>query len=532
LTFRDLGVSAWRGRNAAVGNFRTFLDAVKTGRVAPGSALIVESIDRISRQGIDEGYDLIKSILKADVKIVTLVPEREFDRDATRSLTKGALEIQLILERAAEESGAKSKRCADAWANKRAGAAGRVVTRKRPGWVRAVGGEGKRMKETAPGEVRFELIQQRAVVVRQVFQMAIDGMGVSLIAKRLNDEKVPVIGRKVFKGRPVIWTQANVYHLLTSRSAFGEFQPRKGRGSKNDRALVSEPIADYFPAAIDRETFDAAQHAMRVRSKCGRGRRGKRVYLFSGLLRDAHNGGSMYYKEHDKARGTSIIPVDAKNGRGGPWSCFPAAPFDDAVISQLREVKVSDIEGESAGAVRVAALSGELAEVESLAAKWRQKMDNLAIVDTVAAKLEELNGRIAELRKDLAEAEREAGSTLAEAWGEFGTLAELLSQDTSDALREKVRSALRRAVESVTCLFLGRGRIRLAAVRVQFRTGRHRDYVIAYKPGYSNRTTKRPGRMEVRSFAEAGLPDKLDLRKPADVKHVEAMLGRLELKTS
>jgi DNA invertase Pin-like site-specific DNA recombinase len=51
LTLRDLGVSAFRGKNAAVGNFRTFLDAIKTGKVAPGSVLIVESFDRISRQG-------------------------------------------------------------------------------------------------------------------------------------------------------------------------------------------------------------------------------------------------------------------------------------------------------------------------------------------------------------------------------------------------------------------------------------------------------------------------------------------------
>jgi DNA invertase Pin-like site-specific DNA recombinase len=97
LTLRDLGVSAFRGKNAAVGNFRTFLDAIKAGKVAPGSALIVESIDRISRQGIDEGYDLIKGILKANVLLVTLSPEREFDVSATKSLSKGALETQLIL---------------------------------------------------------------------------------------------------------------------------------------------------------------------------------------------------------------------------------------------------------------------------------------------------------------------------------------------------------------------------------------------------------------------------------------------------
>jgi DNA invertase Pin-like site-specific DNA recombinase len=83
FTYQDLGVSAFRGENALVGNLRLILDAIKEKKVAPGSRLIVESIDRISRQGIDEGYDIIKGILKAGVRIVTLSPEREFDRDAT-----------------------------------------------------------------------------------------------------------------------------------------------------------------------------------------------------------------------------------------------------------------------------------------------------------------------------------------------------------------------------------------------------------------------------------------------------------------
>src|SRR6516165_7824335 len=93
-TYRDLGVSARRGKNALVGNLGEFLKAVRSGAVRPGSVLIVESFDRITRQGIDEGYDLVKSTLKAGVRIVTLSPEREFGVEATRSLTRGALEIQ------------------------------------------------------------------------------------------------------------------------------------------------------------------------------------------------------------------------------------------------------------------------------------------------------------------------------------------------------------------------------------------------------------------------------------------------------
>src|SRR5262245_23575302 len=72
LNLRDLGVSAFRGDNALVGNLGVFLDAIKRGTVKPGSVLIVESFDRLSRQGIDEGYEVVKKILKAGIIIVTL----------------------------------------------------------------------------------------------------------------------------------------------------------------------------------------------------------------------------------------------------------------------------------------------------------------------------------------------------------------------------------------------------------------------------------------------------------------------------
>src|SRR5262245_43206733 len=52
LTFRDLGVSAYKGKNVAQGELRAFLDAIRSGRVRPGDFLLVEKVDRITRQGI------------------------------------------------------------------------------------------------------------------------------------------------------------------------------------------------------------------------------------------------------------------------------------------------------------------------------------------------------------------------------------------------------------------------------------------------------------------------------------------------
>ena len=49
LHLQDLGVSAFRGVNVREGALAAFLEAVKQGRVKPGSVLIVESLDRLTR---------------------------------------------------------------------------------------------------------------------------------------------------------------------------------------------------------------------------------------------------------------------------------------------------------------------------------------------------------------------------------------------------------------------------------------------------------------------------------------------------
>jgi hypothetical protein len=61
----DAGVSAFRGRNAATGALRGFLDACEQKRVRPGSCLIVENLDRLSRDETLDAVMLFLSILNA-----------------------------------------------------------------------------------------------------------------------------------------------------------------------------------------------------------------------------------------------------------------------------------------------------------------------------------------------------------------------------------------------------------------------------------------------------------------------------------
>src|SRR5687768_14323056 len=66
----DRGVSAFRGKNATEGALFGFLQAVKDGRVKRGSVLLVESLDRLSRQAVEEALPQFLAIIKAGVTIV------------------------------------------------------------------------------------------------------------------------------------------------------------------------------------------------------------------------------------------------------------------------------------------------------------------------------------------------------------------------------------------------------------------------------------------------------------------------------
>jgi DNA invertase Pin-like site-specific DNA recombinase len=80
LTFRDLGVSAFRGRNAQTRALRAFLDGVEHGDIPQGSHLLVESLDRISREQIIAAQGLFLQIIDAGVTLVTLRTIRRIQR--------------------------------------------------------------------------------------------------------------------------------------------------------------------------------------------------------------------------------------------------------------------------------------------------------------------------------------------------------------------------------------------------------------------------------------------------------------------
>ncbi|MGO9916300.1 MAG: recombinase family protein, partial [Isosphaeraceae bacterium] len=78
----DEGVSGYNGKNMAQGKLAAFLDLVKAGKIPAGSILLIESIDRFSRDQIIPARNALENLLLADIEVHTLQPERVYNRDS------------------------------------------------------------------------------------------------------------------------------------------------------------------------------------------------------------------------------------------------------------------------------------------------------------------------------------------------------------------------------------------------------------------------------------------------------------------
>jgi DNA invertase Pin-like site-specific DNA recombinase len=542
LTVKDLGVSAFRGKNALVGNLGVFLRAIQEHKVPVGSALIVENLDRISRWGIDEGYDIIKKILKAGITLVTLTPEREYTAESLRGLTKGALEIQVILERAAEESERRSERVGRAWREKRKAARegrcqpprrkdGRItdyLTSRLPGWVRDHGG-------------KLEAIPEHAATVKLIFHLAASGYGQTAIVKKLTALEVPTFLGTVRRRnkdnpdqvteKPGTWNRTYVKILLNDRRVLGELQLKNGDGSKD-----GAPLKGYFPAVIHEDEWYAARDACTRRDrKKGPTRLGKHANLFSGLLTDALSGSSMMATTRmDKGRCWRLVVNTT--AAAGQASCrsFPLPVLEEAILSCLEEVDPRSLGADQEEPDRIAPLEGRLADLKDRIDQLTEELLTGSI-PAIAAALRTLEGDKQEVEAELEAARALGVRPLSEAWGEAKSLSEALTSapDPRDA-RLRLRSALRRIVEGMWLVIVPRKRNRLCAVQMVFRgTGRTRSYLIYYQAPRGNQHAEtKPGSWWVRSLSSVAKPGDLDLRKPAHAQRLEAALAAAKLEAA
>jgi len=243
VSFRDLGVSAFKRKNVESGALAAFISAVKTGKVAKGSYLVIEQFDRLSRADVDIALKLLLDLVHSGITLVTLVDEKVWDREAVKDIGNLILAI-VFMSRANNESASKAERLSEAWGEKKKAAqeSGKIMSRECPRWL-----------TTNEDKSAFIVREDRAESVRKVFNMRINGHGVVSIVNRANKEKWPV------PGNGDTWHTSLVGRLLNNRALLGEYQPYKSSSDDYQRVAVGEPVQNYYPIIIDEQTFLRAQ---------------------------------------------------------------------------------------------------------------------------------------------------------------------------------------------------------------------------------------------------------------------------------
>lgn len=321
LTLEDRGRSGWTGANVRKGALGQFLKAIDDELVEPGSVLIVENLDRVSRQDPWEALPIFQQIINAGVTIFTTADEREWSREEMRQNPYRIMESLMTMIRANDESANKSRRVRAAWERKRAKAAERPMTAKGPAWLQLD-------KQTG----QFQIIEERAEVVRRIYADALDGRGQHLIAETLNREGVPVFGR----GRH--WHSTYITKLLNSPAVVGTFIPHTQEHDSAGRRVrtAQESIAGYFPAIIDQEVYERVRS---MRNGVGTPLRGRHASkevrnLFGGLAHCGRCGGTVtrVYKGPAPKGGEYLVCTAAKTGAGCKYTALRYERVEDAFL--------------------------------------------------------------------------------------------------------------------------------------------------------------------------------------------------------
>lgn len=398
----DLGVSGWRGENLQSGNLGRFLNAVKSGEVKKGSYLLVEAFDRISRLPPVQALQPVLDLVNNGITVVTLDDERQFSSDNFDFL--GLIISITKMSRAHEESDRKSDRVGKAWANKRALANDIKLTKRCPTWL-----------EMSDDRKSFRIVEERAAVVRRIYDDAIAGMGAFSIVRRLKAERVPTFGRSEK------WGMSTIHKLLNSPAVIGDFQPNRLVNGK--RQPVGEVIKNYFPRIIADETFYAARKARENRREGGGGAKGKRFSnLFTKIATCGECGGKMQFENKGVGPkgGTYLVCDNLRSGSDCPTVRWKYKDFEASFLAFVSEIdlgsiQVVDVDGEARAKQEreIAAIEGELSAEEQVRQTAFDLHKTKVSVQFIAAKIEQSEAKTTLLKAELVQKKESLGSQIA-----------------------------------------------------------------------------------------------------------------------
>jgi len=386
LRMADQGVSAFRAKNVRQGALGRFLKMVDDELVAPGSYLLVEALDRVSRSDPWAALPIFQQIIDAGVTIVTLKDQRTWSRKVLRKEPYRINELIMTLTLANIESAQKQFRLRHAWAAKRATGKTKKLTAMAPAWLRL-----DKEKD------RFEVVEGRGEIVSHIYQMAAAGKGLQAIANTLNEENVPTFSGSEY------WNRSYICKVLDNPAAGGLFVPCLQEERDDYRRVrvpqLDQAVADYYPAVVETDVFERVRA---MRSGNQRAPKARIAHMLAGLAKCPVCGGGMK-RENKGGRSTTAYYVCSKALHKA--GCERVSVRQDRVDEALRDNAYNIVGSAPSGDKAQEVLAAEIETVEHHVEITRQEIDNVVSAiarkssTTLSTKLGELEAALRDLEK-------------------------------------------------------------------------------------------------------------------------------------
>lgn len=387
LNLRDLGISAFRGKNVERGALGAFIKAIEAGKVKVGSFLIVESLDRLSRTEVIDALEIFLKIIRAGINIVTLADDHVYSKDSiTANFTELIISIA-VMSRAHEESKIKSYRRKERWerAKTQARETGKKITRKIPFWLSLPDRSGE-----------FIVKEQESLLVKRIFELACGGFGYWKICQYLNQKGI------ASPGVSSSWGTSTIGALIRSKTVLGHLEMKDGT------------IENYYPAIIPHEMWISAQPTPIPKRRSN----AHKANVFTGILYCGDCHGRMQVDSSLDREGevkSRMVCQRARRGQGCQITVWRMNEFEYAFLKFVHEVDVTSLIGKQHDdptlRLRIDVLSNQIKDIES-------KIDNLLSAIELGGAVS-LVRRVQEYESALVGLKKERGARLFEFQQQF-----------------------------------------------------------------------------------------------------------------
>ena len=263
LVMTDRGISAFKSKNAKKGKLGAFIKAIDDGLVAERSILIVESLDRLSRDTPFTAHFQFSKLIDKGITIITANDKNEYNEQTLSKYPSQLFTLTGTMLRAHDESLHKQKRSIEKIKDK-------IKRFEEEGVVKPLGTVPHWLDPVKDG---YKL-NDNSKTIKLIIDMYLDNKGLNTISRELNDRNI-----KSPKGLNR-WGVTTIRKILDNKALYGYKEFELSYLIDGREITEKHGLEHYYPSIISKNDYLVIQERKKKKAN-SRESYGDVTYLLS-----------------------------------------------------------------------------------------------------------------------------------------------------------------------------------------------------------------------------------------------------------